>query len=77
MRLFLERTGRTLPPGRLSAHSDLTVGVGMASSTADIVAALRCLFRVFALPEDPDAVRMCWPRSNARTVSSSRSSPCT
>ncbi|MGW1139423.1 GHMP family kinase ATP-binding protein [Streptomyces zhihengii] len=57
VRLFLERTGRTLPPGRLSAHSDLTVGVGMASSTADIVAALRCLFRVFALPEDPDAVR--------------------
>ncbi|TXS52452.1 hypothetical protein [Streptomyces sp. t39] len=57
VRLFLDRHGRTLPPGRFSAHSDLTVGVGMASSTADIVAALRCLFRVFSLPEDPDTTR--------------------
>lgn len=57
VRLLLERTGRTLPPGRLSAYSELTVGAGMASSTADIVAALRCLFRVLSLPEDPAAVR--------------------
>ncbi|WP_236239474.1 hypothetical protein [Streptomyces sp. CC228A] len=55
-RLFLEHYGLTLPPGRWSAHSDLRVGVGMASSTADMVATLRCLFRLFALPYDTDVV---------------------
>ncbi|MEF3117038.1 hypothetical protein [Streptomyces chrestomyceticus] len=55
-RLFLEHFGRTLPPGRWSSHSDLHVGVGMASSTADIVATLRCLFRLFSLPYDTGAV---------------------
>ncbi|HZG06881.1 MAG TPA: hypothetical protein VE546_25500 [Streptomyces sp.] len=50
--LFLGHYGLTLPPGRWSAHSDLRVGVGMASSTADIVATLRCLFRLFRLPCD-------------------------
>src|SRR5690606_6563935 len=54
--LFLEHFGLTLPPGCWSAHSDLRVGVGMASSTADIVATLRCLFRLFALPYDTDVV---------------------
>lgn len=55
-RLFLDRYGLTLPEGGWSAHSELPVGVGMASSTADVVATLRCLFQVFALPYDPDAV---------------------
>ncbi|MFH8796022.1 hypothetical protein [Streptomyces sp. NPDC017941] len=55
-RLFLEHFGLTLPPGHWDAHSDLRVGVGMASSTADIVATLRCLFRLFALPYDTDVV---------------------
>ncbi|MFF3488442.1 hypothetical protein ACFYXC_34990 [Streptomyces sp. NPDC002701] len=55
-RLFLEHFGLTLPPGRWSTHSDLRVGVGMASSTADIVATLRCLFRLFALPYDTEVV---------------------
>ncbi|NEY31054.1 hypothetical protein GTU99_02340 [Streptomyces sp. PRKS01-65] len=55
-RLFLEHFGLTMPPGRWSVHSDLRVGVGMASSTADIVATLRCLFRLFALPYDTDVV---------------------
>ncbi|CAL9355712.1 hypothetical protein SUDANB21_00564 [Streptomyces sp. enrichment culture] len=55
-RLFLRRFGLTLPPGRWDAHSDLEVGVGMASSTADVVATLRCLFRLFALPYDTDVV---------------------
>ncbi|MEV7283466.1 hypothetical protein AB0O01_02655 [Streptomyces sp. NPDC093252] len=54
--LFLDRFGLVLPRGRWSAHSDLRVGVGMASSTADIVATLRCLFRLFALPYDLEAV---------------------
>ncbi|MEV8062266.1 hypothetical protein AB0P37_39100 [Streptomyces antimycoticus] len=56
VRLFLERFALELPPGRWSAHSDLRVGVGMASSTADIVAALRCLFHIFSLPYDADVV---------------------
>ncbi|MCX2923255.1 hypothetical protein [Streptomyces sp. NEAU-W12] len=55
-RLFLEHYGLTLPPGEWSAYSDLRVGVGMASSTADIVATLRCLFHVFSLPCDGDVV---------------------
>jgi L-threonine kinase len=54
--LFLEHFGLTLPPGRWSTHSELRMGVGMASSTADIVATLRCLFRLFALPYDMDVV---------------------
>ncbi|MFE6779478.1 hypothetical protein [Streptomyces sp. NPDC057702] len=55
-RLFLDHFGLRLPPGRWSAHSELCVGVGMASSTADIVATLRCLFRVFGLPYDQRVV---------------------
>ncbi|WP_431781948.1 hypothetical protein [Streptomyces chumphonensis] len=53
-RLFLEHYGLSLPPGEWSSHSDLRVGVGMASSTADIVATLRCLFRLFSLSYDAD-----------------------
>lgn len=56
VRLFLDRFGMELPAGRWSAHSDLPVGVGMASSTADIVATLRCLFHIYALPYDPGVV---------------------
>ncbi len=55
-RLFLRHYGLTLPPGVWSTHSELRVGVGMASSTADVVATLRCLYRVFGLPYDPDVV---------------------
>lgn len=54
--LFLGHYGLTLPPGRWSVRSELRVGVGMASSTADIVATLRCLFRVFSLPYAPRVV---------------------
>ncbi|MEU7104035.1 hypothetical protein ABZ951_03110 [Streptomyces sp. NPDC046215] len=55
-RLFLGHLGLTLPPGHWSTHSDLSVGVGMASSTADIVATLRCLFHLFSLPYDAGIV---------------------
>jgi uncharacterized protein involved in propanediol utilization len=55
-RLFLEHYGLTLPPGDWAVHSDLRVGVGMASSTADIVATLRCLSGIFSLPCDTDVV---------------------
>lgn len=47
--LFLDHHELTMPPGRLEYRSDLAVGKGMASSTADIVATLRCLFRLFGL----------------------------
>lgn len=55
-RLFLEHYGLRLPPGEWTARSELRVGVGMASSTADIVATLRCLFRIFSLPYDTEVV---------------------
>lgn len=55
-RLFVNRYGLDLPAGRWSSHTELDVGVGMASSTADIVATLRCLFQVFGLPYDVLAV---------------------
>jgi uncharacterized protein involved in propanediol utilization len=51
-RLFLDRHGLRLPPGRWGRHTELDIGVGMASSTADIVATLRCLYQVFELPYD-------------------------
>jgi uncharacterized protein involved in propanediol utilization/MFS family permease len=55
-RLFLERYGRSLPGGRWQIHSELSVGKGMASSTADIVATLRCLYNVFGLAYDQSVV---------------------
>ncbi|WP_245657430.1 hypothetical protein [Streptomyces griseorubens] len=55
-RLFLDHYGLALPPGDWHTHSELPVGVGMSSSTADIVATLRCLFRVFSLPYETDVV---------------------
>ncbi len=56
MGLFLDRYGLTMPPGRITFHSELPMGKGMASSTADIVATLRCLFRLFAVPYDQNVV---------------------
>jgi uncharacterized protein involved in propanediol utilization len=46
-----------LPPGRWEFSSEIPVGHGMASSTADVVATIRCLYTVFAIPYDEDAVR--------------------
>jgi uncharacterized protein involved in propanediol utilization len=54
--LFLDWYGLRLPPGRWTSHTELDVGVGMASSTADIVATLRCLFQAFGQPYEPAAV---------------------
>ncbi|WP_208902381.1 hypothetical protein [Streptomyces incarnatus] len=56
MDLFLDRYGLTMPAGRMAFHTELPPGKGMASSTADIVATLRCLFRLFALPYDQNTV---------------------
>lgn len=45
--LYLQRTGRRLAPGRWRHDSELPEGKGMASSTADVVATLRCLDSIF------------------------------
>lgn len=47
--LYLQHHGKSLPPGRWSHDSELPLGKGMASSTADLVATIRCLDRVFGL----------------------------
>jgi uncharacterized protein involved in propanediol utilization len=52
VRLFCSHYGVELPTGRWEVFSELEVGKGMASSTADVVATLRCLFRVFNLDYD-------------------------
>ncbi|SHG68974.1 GHMP family kinase ATP-binding protein [Streptoalloteichus hindustanus] len=54
---FLDHFGLRLPPGRWDFHTELAVGAGMASSTADVVATLRCLFRLFDLAYDQRLVR--------------------
>ncbi len=56
IRLFCARYGRALPPGRWEVFSELDTGKGMASSTADIVATLRCLFNLFAIDYDQRVV---------------------
>lgn len=55
--LFCERHALALPDGRWEIFSEIPVGQGMASSTADIVATLRCLYRIFELPYDEQVVR--------------------
>jgi uncharacterized protein involved in propanediol utilization len=59
--LLLAQHGLRLPPGRFRLSSELEVGKGMASSTADIVAAVRCVGRVvgrrFRAREIMDALR--------------------
>lgn len=45
--LYLALHGLALPPGRWGHDSELLEGKGMASSTADLVATIRCLDAVF------------------------------
>lgn len=47
--LYLQHHSLTLPPGSWNFSSQLLQGKGMSSSTADIVAAIRCLDSHFAL----------------------------
>lgn len=53
---FLQHVGAPVPRGRWQIHSELPVAKGMASSTADIVAALRCLSQIFGRRDDPALV---------------------
>lgn len=45
--LYLQQHGLSLPPGRWQHDSELLPGKGMASSTADLVATIRCLDQLF------------------------------
>ncbi len=47
IQLYLARQGLSLPEGHWCCDSELPSGKGMASSTADIVATIRCLDSIF------------------------------
>jgi uncharacterized protein involved in propanediol utilization len=44
---YLDHYGKILPSGRWMFNTELEQGKGMASSTADIVATIRCLDSIF------------------------------
>ncbi|MFI9503654.1 hypothetical protein [Nocardia sp. NPDC052566] len=46
-----------VPPGRWEFTSDLPIGKGMSSSTADILALIRCLDSLFGHKADPEITR--------------------
>lgn len=54
--LFLEHYGESPRPGRSEYFSELEVGKRMASSTADIVATVRCLFNLYDIAYDQRVV---------------------
>jgi L-threonine kinase len=56
--LFCATYDVTLPTGRWEFYSEIPVGQGMASSTADVVATIRCLYNVFAIPYSEAGVRL-------------------
>jgi uncharacterized protein involved in propanediol utilization len=51
--LYLDHYGLAWPQGHWLHDSELLLGKGMASSTADIVASIRCLDRLFARASPP------------------------
>jgi uncharacterized protein involved in propanediol utilization len=54
--LYLDHHGKVLPAGRWNFHTELPEGKGMASSTADIVATIRCLDAIFKLESTPACI---------------------
>lgn len=56
--LYLSNAGAALPEGAWAFSSELPWGRGMASSTADIVAAVRCLDAIFERQSSPDVIKM-------------------
>lgn len=54
--VYLAHYGRDLPVGRWVFGSELSRGKGMASSTADIVATVRCLDCVFDVQSPPTLI---------------------
>lgn len=57
IREFHRKYQVTLPPGRWIFDSQLQTSKGMASSTADIVATVRCLFKLHAIDYDETVLR--------------------
>ncbi|TQF06661.1 hypothetical protein E6W39_36295 [Kitasatospora acidiphila] len=55
--LYARRYGVAEPTGYWEFTSDLPIGHGMSSSTADVVAVLRCLDMIFDNAEDPEVTR--------------------
>lgn len=53
---YLSLHRKHLPPGTWTHDSELLVGKGMASSTADIVATIRCLDAVFGIESSNEAI---------------------
>lgn len=56
IRYYLARHGKQLPLGTWSHDSELLEGKGMASSTADIVATIRCLDAIFGLESSSESI---------------------
>ncbi len=54
--LYVQLHGLTLPPGKWRHDSELLEGKGMASSTADLVATIRCLDAMFGNESTPEAI---------------------
>jgi uncharacterized protein involved in propanediol utilization len=54
--LYLALHGRRLPAGTWSHDSELLEGKGMASSTADIVATIRCLDALFGIASCAESI---------------------
>ncbi len=54
--IYLSMHQRHLPRGKWSHDSELMQGKGMASSTADIVATIRCLDSLFSSPSPVESV---------------------
>lgn len=53
---YLDFYGLSLPNGKWFYHSDLIQGCGMSSSTADIVASIRCLDSIFQNNSPPKLI---------------------
>ncbi|MBB5017941.1 uncharacterized protein involved in propanediol utilization [Chitinivorax tropicus] len=54
--IYLARHQLNLPQGRWSHDSELIQGKGMASSTADMVATIRCLDSLFAISSSAETI---------------------
>lgn len=54
--LYLQKFNQNLPNGNWIFSSELVRGRGMASSTADMVATLRCLDSLFGRQSSPEEI---------------------
>lgn len=67
--LYLQQHGLRLPPGRWRHDSELAPGKGMASSTADLVATIRCLDQLFGrVSSSADIIAVLRPLERSDSV---------